>query len=225
MRLCDVPGYERAVASFIEAREDAPDAAAVYAALAETCAHWGWRREIAGLPCRAHYEDSLANARRALELAPDSGDAHRAMAAALRRGPERDPARRRAEARRAWELNPYNGENCLELWRADGRALDNPLAEQAVALDPALCAAHIDLGVAMTEAGRHHEAVYHLTRALELSPGNSLVQYDLAMVRLREGRLEAAGGLLEDARRRCPGDALLARGLEFVREEKKGAPS
>lgn len=222
LRLCDVPGYQEAAAAFAEARELEPDAAPVHAALAETCAHWGWRREIAGLSCGAHYADAFLHATRAVELTPDSGDAHRALAAALGHGPARDDARRLAAARRAWEINPYNAENCLELWRASGRDLADPLAEQAVALDPGLCAAHIDLGVALTEAGRNHEAAYHLERALELSPGNALAHYDLAMVLLREGRPDGARRQLETALRLHPREPILARGLELVQSEQGG---
>lgn len=225
MRLCDVPGYQEAAAAFAEAREQEADAAPVYAALAETCAHWGWRREIAGLSCRAHYADALHNATRALELTPESGDAHRALAAALRHGPARDDARRLAAARRAYEINPYNAENCLELWRANGRDLADPLAEQALALDPGLCAAHIDLGVALTEAGRNHEAAYHLERALEFSPGNALAHYDLAMVLLREGRTDDALKQLEAALRLHPREPILAQGLKLVLSEQGGAGS
>lgn len=225
MRLCDVPGYQEAVVLFVEARALAPDSAAVYAALAETCVHWGWRREIVGLSCRGHYEDAHAHACRALELAPESSDVHRAMAAALRLGRKRDRALRLAEARRAWEINPYNGDNCLELWRSRGRDIDDPLAEQAVALDPASVAAHIDLGVASTEAGRHQEAAYHLGRALELNPDNSLALYDLAMVLLREGRPGDARDRIEAALRANPGEPLLRRGLEIVLREMGEAPS
>jgi len=223
MRLCDVAGYQEAVALFIEALELAPGSAEVYAALAEAYAHWGWRREIAGLPRHGHYEDAHATACRAIELAPKSGDAHRAMAAALSFGRRRDPVRRLSEARRAWEINPYNSENCLELWRARGRRVDDPLGEQAVALDPSSCAALIDLGVASTEAGRHHEAAYYLGRALELNPSNLLAQYDLAMVLLRQSRPDKARDRITAALRLEPREPLLLRGLETVMLELGGA--
>jgi tetratricopeptide (TPR) repeat protein len=217
LNLYDVEGYEKAVPLLLEALEDEPDRVRARADLAMAFSAWGWRRQIVGQPSEDCYQSAYDHAQKALSEAPWSDDAHRAMAAALRAGYWKDPVRRFDEARLAHQLAPDKAENCYELWRADGSVPGAGLAERAIDLDPSLCAVHIDLGAAYAEAGRHEEAVRHLTRALDINPRNALAYYDLAMVCLLLDHPEKARALLERALAAQPGDPLLLLGLKFAR--------
>jgi tetratricopeptide (TPR) repeat protein len=216
--LFDTEGYARALPLFLQALEE-KDSAAVHAALAETYAFWGSRREKSGEECVSYYNLAFEEARRALELDPRGGDPHRAMAVALRAGPLEDRNARLAEARLACELNPYDGQNLCELWRASGRDPDDSLIAKGLALFPRHCGAQIDLGVALCEAERLDEAALHLWRALEINPRNSLALYDLAMVELRMGTRADAEQTLLRALAMHPDDPLLLSGLELAKAD------
>jgi tetratricopeptide (TPR) repeat protein len=141
------------------------------------------------------------------------------MAVARRGGESADASARKAEARRALELNPYDGENCWEFWRAHDGGPDDPLVFKAIALDPSLCGAHNDLGVSLCEHGRLDEAVFHLKSALRLNPRNSLFRYNLAMICLRKGLLADAESILVAAREMHPEDPLTLSGLKLIKDE------
>ena len=219
--LFDLEGYSQAVPLLREAIEADPGNALAHGAIAETYAYWGFRRELNGQEAQSYYELAFESAVTALRLGPETGEAHRAMAVALRKGDRCDPAQRQSEAKTALDINPYNGENCHECWKAHGSALSDQNIYKAIALYPSLISAHIDLGAALSDRGRMNEAAYHFARALEVNPRNSLAHYDLAMLHLRQGDFRQAQGLLARALDLYPKDGLLLSGVAHLSRELK----
>ncbi|MBI4348786.1 MAG: tetratricopeptide repeat protein [Elusimicrobia bacterium] len=222
--LFDCEGYAEAVPLLRDAIEADPRHALAHAALAETYAYWGFRRELNGQEGQSYYDLAYESAATALELQPQVSEPHRAMSVALRQGQRCNPGERQREAKSALALNPYNGENCHESWRALGSDIADQEIYRAIALCPGLISAHIDLGVALCQRDRLDEAAFHLGRAVALNPRNTLAAYDLAMVQLRQGHPAQAERLLEDALRLHPEDALLRGGSELASRELRGRP-
>ena len=223
MRLFDLEGYEAAVVNLIQAIQTDPECSLAHASLAETYSYWGFRRELNGQECISYYGLSLDSAAQALQLAPESAYSHRAMAVALRRGAAKDPQRRKDEISRALNIDSNDAESWHENWRAFGYDPGEPSIHRALELDPLLCAAHIDLGVALCEDGRIKESMDELAIALKLCPRNSLAHYDLAMVLDRHGRTDVAVKLLGRAQTLHPGDPLITSGIMLLKGEAYAA--
>jgi tetratricopeptide (TPR) repeat protein len=66
--------------------------------------------------------------------------------------------------------------------------------ERAIALDPELGLAQLNLGLALFRLGRAEAASVHLDRAAALEPGNAIVYLVRGMVREALGMTEGAGG-------------------------------
>lgn len=214
--LYDVEGYENAVPLYREAIEAAPDCLEAYAGLAETYSFWGFRREISGLEGESLYGLALEYAGMALKLSPESAEAHRAMATALRRGPGADPARRLEEAKEAVKLDPLDSRNWGELWRANGYDPKDPALARALEIEPRQCGLHIDLGAVFCERGEYPKAVEELGKAVTINRRNALAWYDLAMCLDRMGDSAKARELLLKVRNMHPRDPLVESGLELV---------
>ncbi|MCX5794563.1 MAG: hypothetical protein NTY77_03595 [Elusimicrobia bacterium] len=208
-RRFDIQGYQEAVALYLEARDLEPGLwASTTAALAETYALWGFRREISGQECASYYELAYDEAQQALEAAPNLTETHRAMAKALRRGQRADPDRRLAESQQAMKLNAYDAQNCHEFWCASGYQPDAPAIFQAMALDPGFFAAPNDMGVALYAAGRLQDAGFYFEKALKVIPGHPLAVSNWAMLLAESGQEARAQSLLRDEA--DPGDPLVA---------------
>lgn len=216
MRLFDIEGYEQAVARFQQVLELAPDHAPALAGLAETYSYWGFRRELNGQECQSDYDLAYAFAAEALRLAPERADSHRGMSLSLRRGDKRDLERAKREASLAVELDPNDAEMWHQLWRASGSDLADPAIRRALELDPSLCAAENDLGVALCAAGRLDEAAARFLAALRINPRNSLALYNLAMTLDRKDMRESAVTVMRHARAMHPGEPLLEYGWNLL---------
>ncbi|MBI5202026.1 MAG: tetratricopeptide repeat protein [Elusimicrobia bacterium] len=216
MALCDVEGWQEAVALLREALDFAPGTGDYHAALAETYAFWGFRREITGLDSADDYAMALSEAQKALRLSPERGSAHRAMALALRRGEWANPDKRREEVLAALDLDSEDPETWHEYWRVRGYDPEDPAAKKALELAPGHCGLRIDLGVAFCERGRLGSAEEHLRAALRSNPRNSLALYDLAMVLDRAGRRGEAETVMRAARALHPEDPLLEDGFAHL---------
>ncbi len=216
LRLYDVEGYEKAVPLFRKALEEEPGRAEAHAGLAFAYALWGFRREIDGREPEGYYRMALQNAEAALKAAPESGEAHRAMAVALRRGAHADPVRRKEEVLLALDLEPGHPDNWYELWRASGSAAADPAIKRALELDPSHCAARIDLGVILCEEGRHREALTQFQLALRGNPRNSLALYNAAMVLNILGLPDNALSVLRKGLALQPGSRLLETGVGVI---------
>lgn len=216
MRLFDPEGYEEAVALLRRVLDKAPENAGAYAALAEVYSHWGFRREIIGQESQSYYDLSLECATKALTYSPERADTHRAMAIALRRGKRADAGKRKEQILVALDLNPNDAANWYEYWRAFGYDTSDSSIHRTLELDPFLCGAQIDLGVALCEEGRLEEAMHHLIQALRSSPRNTLAAYNLAMVLDRMGEQARALAVLNKAKEQQPDDPLIKKGIETL---------
>lgn len=216
LRLFDIEGYERAVARFQHVLELAPDHAPAFAGLAETYSYWGFRRELNGQECQSCYDLAYAFAAEALRLAPERADSHRSMSLSLRRGDKRDPERAKREASLAVDLDPNDAEAWHQSWRASGSDIADPSIRRALELDPSLCAAENDLGVALCASGRLDEAAARFLAALRINPRNSLTLYNLAMTLDRKDMRESAVTVMRHALAVHPGEPLLEYGWNLL---------
>ena len=69
--------------------------------------------------------------------------------------------------------------------------------ERALALDPALCDAHVNLGCILHDAGKLADAEAHYRAALALRPGDSVAWFDLGVVLEDQERLAEARSAYE----------------------------
>jgi len=138
--------------------------------------------------------------KRAIELAPNNSDAHRAYAHFLSNLGRHDEAI--AEGRRARELDPLSLiTNALEgqfLFYA-GRA-DEAIAryDKTLEIEPNFLTAHSHLGRVYTHQGRYTEAIAALTKAKELSAGSTEPVMQLGYALAKSGNREQAQATLAD---------------------------
>lgn len=177
---------------------------------AEARAHLARQKLMRGEPWEEEAREALDQAERAVRAAPDEADCQRGLSVALSPFPDQSQ-RRRAASIRAVELRPDDALNWYERWKALGSRLDDGAIRRALELDPALFGALHDLGIALTEAGRHEPAIKLLTTALNLNPRSAQARYNLAMVLDRAGRSEEADFVLGEAAQLHPGDPLIPR--------------
>lgn len=224
---CDVPGYEEAVPLLREAIESCPVSAEAYAELSLTYSAWGRRREASCLGLRREmriiefqslYDLAFDCAELALRLEPELAAGHLAMSSALRQGARGDPERREREARLAVDLAPEDLECRVELWRAMGFDPDDPEVRRAVAAEPPLLEAQLDLAESLAERGRYAEALAELERALRRGTSNTQIYYEIALLLFRKGWREKAVELLSRARQLRPDDPLVKQGYALLGE-------
>ncbi len=121
----------------------------------------------------------------------------------------------------ALALDPTNDEGHYYLGvihRLEGRP--GPALEEfqrAVDANPAHGRAHGNLGILAQEQNRPEEAAEHFTAALLADPDDNLARTSLAQIRLEQGNRPEAISLMEEAVRRAPTDANLARQLKRLK--------
>lgn len=205
---CDVESLTEACELYAALSNKPGVAHRALACWAEARALLARQRLMRGEPWEEEAREALSQAERAVSEAPGTADCQRSLSVAL--APFTEQAKRRREASvRAVELRPDDALNWYERWKALGSRLDDGAIRRALELDPALFGALHDLGVALTEAGRHEPAVKLLTAALNLNPKSAQARYNLAMVLERAGRSEEAAFVLDEAAHLHPGDPLI----------------
>jgi len=162
---------EAAIAAYTEAIRLDPHYALALAN--RSIAFNGYASEFAnGAAIREYYEKAQADARRAIELAPDLAEGHRAFAGVLMAG-ALDFARAGQETERALALAPGNAqvqEGYADYGYHMGR-FDAAItaARRAVVLDPLNPGTHSELAAALLYARHFDQAVAAYTETLSLS--------------------------------------------------------
>ena len=168
-------------------------------------AHLSLGAELDARGDRAGARDSYA---RALEVDPESADAHSNLAFWYLREGTFDQALTHADT--VVSLKPHLFEGHL----ARGRALSGLRRHQeaiesfrrALELSPGLRDARAGLGSELLWVGRTDEALEVLRQAVEDAPNAPLLRHDLAVALLRKGQLPEAVEQLQAARRMAPED-------------------
>jgi TolB-like protein/DNA-binding winged helix-turn-helix (wHTH) protein/Flp pilus assembly protein TadD len=192
-------GFLRSVRYFEEAVAIQPDFGEAYAALALSQVQL-----LFGGPLSPHetIPKAEAAARKALQLDATLSQAHWALGQILSlyywRWEEGAQSLQRAEALRGGreELSTAVSESLI---RRGLLAEAIVAAERGRKLDPLSVGAQVAAGNAYRAAGQHDRAVTELRRALEMSPRNSRVHFQLGVTYVRMGRLDDAIRELEIA--------------------------
>ena len=139
-----------------------------------------------------NYTDAEKTLRRAIELAPDSGEIHFQLGSALFLQGRSEAAancfRRTITLRPGYAAAHYNLGHCL---LKDGtRTAAIEAFREAIRYEPTFGDAHRQLGAALALEGRYAEAVDALRRAMELNPADATAAQMLerATLRSREQR-------------------------------------
>ncbi len=160
----------KAVDSFTQAIVHDPNYAPAYVGLADC---YNLLREYTVMPSSEAYPRALAAAKKAVELDPQSSEAHASLAFVSFFG-MMDTRRADHEFLRALELNPNN--SAAHHWYASYlmcmRRFPEALAEieRAQALDPASKSVLADKGILLFDAGRQPEAIALLKQMEENEP-------------------------------------------------------
>lgn len=139
-----------------------------------------------------------AEFRRAIELSPNSAEAHYRYALLLHDMGRNEPAI--AELRAAEELDPLSvavnqvsGTVLYYLGRYD-EAIER--FQRAIEMDPHAALAHNNLGQARFQKGQVEEGIREAKKAIEADPRNTMFKVDLCYLYSKSGRMDEARRLL-----------------------------
>src|SRR5882724_2525775 len=139
-------------------------------------------------------DDAILHARTALEIRPDSADAHSRLGVALSAtGQNEEASIHFQKALETHQIRPRVHYNIATLLLNSGH-LDEAIAEfqKELQIQPEFVEAHNNLGIALTSKGELDEALTHFQKALELDPHLPKVHHNIAMILLRQGQLDQA---------------------------------
>jgi adenylate cyclase len=176
-----------------------PDYALAYATIAQAYTDVGLG--VAGsLPAGEAFQRAKAAAARALELDPGLAEAHAALGH-LRFACDYDWPGAEAELKRAIELNPNSG-NAYDFYGLMLSALERydeaiEMQRRAHELDP--LAHRMDVATTLLRAGRYDEALYAVSRVLEVEPYLALAHATLGWVHLLQGKSDQGIAALKRA--------------------------
>ena len=139
-------------------------------------------------------DDAIFHARKALEIRPDSADAHSRLGVALSgSGQNEEASIHFQKALETQQIRPRVHYNIATLLLNSGH-LDEAIAEfnKELQIQPDFVEAHNNLGIALTSQGELEGALAHLQKALELDPHLPKVHHNIAMILLQQGQLDQA---------------------------------
>jgi len=185
-------GFYKAIGFFQQAIEKDPSYALAYAGVADCYVLLGWNSY---LPPKDAFPKGKAAAMSALEIAPDLGEAHTALAAVLWLHDWQWPETQK-EFRRSLELNPcyptakhYYAE-CLMTLGRNAEALTG--MEKSLELDPLSLIINVAIGWAHYHARQYDEAVAQLLRTVELDPNYPMTYWILGLIYRETERYDLA---------------------------------
>ena len=139
-------------------------------------------------------DDAILHARTALEIRPDSADAHSRLGVALSASGQKEEATIHFQkALETHQIRPRVHYNIATLLLNSGH-LDEAIAEfkKELQIQPGFVEAHNNLGIALTSKGELDGALAHFQKALELDPHLPKVHHNIGMILLRQGQLDQA---------------------------------
>ena len=139
-------------------------------------------------------DDAVFHARTALEIRPDSADAHSRLGVALSASGQNEEASIHFQkALETHQIRPRVHYNIATLLLNSGH-LDEAIAEfkKELQIQPEFVEAHNNLGIALTSKGELDGALAHFQKALELDPQLPKVHHNIATILLRQGQLDQA---------------------------------
>ena len=162
-----------------------------------------------------NYDGAIAQFRAAVKAAPKEPDVHFGLGYILwtqRRYPEAA-----TEFQAELDNNPRHAQSLVYLGDADMQ-LDHPdlspsLFEKALAIDPKLELAHLDLGILYGDQGRKDDALRELTTATKLAPNDVNAHWRLGRLYRLMGKKDEANAEFDKANNlhKATNDALFER--------------
>jgi TolB-like protein/predicted Zn-dependent protease len=209
-------GLLRAVQEFEQAIAIDPGFAAAYAGIADA---WVWLEDYGGVRSAEAFPRAEQAARRALELDPESAEAHAAMAFVLDRY-HRDKPAARDYFERTLQLNP-NYVNAYNLYGDTLRDLgDYPrmieVHRKAVELDPLSYFMKTRLGGKLLAVGQLEEAESIIAGVFEEFPGNDFAHEEMGNLERNRGRLAEAVRHYRIVHFARPGDPFAAAQIAMI---------
>jgi TolB-like protein/preprotein translocase subunit Sec61beta len=209
-------GLLRAVEEFERAIAIDPGFAAAYAGIADA---WVWLEDYGGIRSAEAFPRAEQAARRALELDPESAEAHAAMAFVLDRY-HRDKPAARDYFERTLQLNP-NYVNAYNLYGDTLRDLgDYPrmieVHRKAVELDPLSYFMKTRLASKLLAVGKIKESESIIAGVFEEFPGNDFAHEEMGNLERNRGRLAEAVRHFRILHFARPGDPYAAAQIAMI---------
>ena len=154
-------------------------------------------------------DDAIFHARRAVEIRPDSVDAHSRLGVALSlSGQNEEAGIHFQKILEAHQVRPRVHYNLATLLLNNGH-IDEAIAEfqRELQIQPEFVEAHNNLGIALEQKGQFDDALAHFQKAIELDPHRPNVHHNIAMILMRQGRLDQAIAYLQQELQISPGSA------------------
>jgi TolB-like protein/Tfp pilus assembly protein PilF len=214
-------GFRKAIEYYIQATQIDPRYARAWSSLS---VEWvNLSNYLSGAAAQDAYAKARAAADRALALAPNLAQAHRARAALLLNG-DFDWRGAESEARRSLELAPNDGSAKVQLgvvlsvFGENGRCVE--LIQQAIANDPLRADWYRDLADGFFALDRLDEAERAIRRVIELQPAGQTNYQMLTAIEIERGDADAA---LAAAQHEPPGplhDLAVAAALQIGKDQR-----
>src|SRR5580698_9403529 len=185
-------GFYKAIGYFHQATQKDPGYALAYAGVADSYVLLGWNSY---LPPKEAFPEGKAAALRALELAPDLGEAHTDLAAVLWLHDWQWPEAQR-EFQRSLELSPcyptanhYYAEYLMTMGR-HAEALSR--MKKSLELDPLSLIINVAIGWGYYHARQYDQAIEQLLRTVELDPNYPMTYWLLGLLYRKTARHDLA---------------------------------